>query len=72
MIVRTGRVHVCRKIPYNGQLLSVYRQAILIREGDRFSVYDPSAENELMRGCTAAFIQYLLDKEFLIYVEKAP
>jgi hypothetical protein len=45
-----------RQVPVNGHLVRFYRAAILLSDGDRFTVYCPADDNELIRGATQRFI----------------
>lgn len=62
---------VAKIIPYNNgsgkvQPIRAYRAAILLQEGDNFSIYDPANNNELARNLTPSFVAYLKRMKFLI------
>ena len=65
------KCHIAKVISYVGprgkrRNMLVYRTAVLLREDDNFSIYDPANDNELAKNLTPAFVQYLQDKKYLI------
>lgn len=65
---------VAKIIPYNNgsgkvQPFRAYRVAILLQEGDNFSIYDPANRNELARNLTPSLVAYLKRMKFLIVEE---
>lgn len=45
-----------RHVIINGQSVPLYRFGILLQEGERFAIYCPADDNELVKGATRAFI----------------
>lgn len=48
-----------------GTMVKTMMRGVLLTEGDRFCILDPSSDNELVKGATPHFIQMLVDKGLL-------
>ena len=56
----------------NGQAVEGFSFAVLLQEGDRWSVYDPGTENELVKGMTESFKELLIRKGLLTLTDVVP
>ena len=41
------------------------QEAVLLKEGDRYSIYNPADDNELVRGMTDWMLNWLIEKGHL-------
>lgn len=53
-------------------LIRTYQAAILLREGDRYTVMLPETDNELIKGATRGFIKTLVRKQMLVIQVERP
>lgn len=59
-------VQVVQFVDLSKDTFSFYRKAVLLEEGETYSLWDPALENELAKNMTPAFVKYLRDKRFII------
>lgn len=60
-------VQVARRIKLGEYAtISVFRPAVLLREGEVYSLWDPAAENELAKNMTPSFVQYLRNRGWIL------
>lgn len=54
-----------QRMRIRGTEVVTMRRAVLLTEGERLCILDPSNDNELVKGATPHFIQMLVDKGWL-------